>query len=60
MTYEEKIMKLDIGKVVKLAGTGFYTHVIGFRYNARYPLNTAIVVMVADEENLISLDNVEL
>ena len=60
MTYEEKIMLLSVGKVVKITNTMVYTHVIRFEYNEDCPLNRAIVVMVGGKERLLNMDDIEL
>lgn len=62
MTYEEKIMKLNVGKVVKIyyRDNYQYAHVHRFLPNYEDPLMLGIIVEINGDYVCVSLDGIEL
>ena len=63
MTYEEKVMKLDVGKVVKHNRAFYdtiYGHVVGFEYMVGWELNVGVIVKFFNNTKVLSLEEIEL
>lgn len=65
MTYEEKIMKLSIGKVVewhrqKYPNPILYVHVVGFEHRSGWSLGTGVVIDNYGRRDVIPLEEIEI